>query len=147
MVRPDVEVRVSELLLTLNERWAGAAGETVPTHGDTNENNAFLDSGRVALIDFDRASNGAAGSDIGNLLGLLRYFRSLGLISPESERERASAFTSGYASARALPPPECLRVHEAAAVAERAFRAVTRLRRIALASVPALLTEAQELLR
>jgi aminoglycoside phosphotransferase len=146
-VRPDVVAPVSVLLGELSARWEDAAGEPVLVHGDANENNAILQGGRVALIDFDRASIGSAGSDLGNFLGLLRYFRSLGLISPEAEGTRAAAFLRGYSSVRPLPHPDSLRVHESAALAERAFRAVTRVRRQALAHVPALLSEARSLLR
>lgn len=146
-VRPDVEAPVSELLRELRRRWEEAAGGPVLIHGDTNEYNAILQEDHTALIDFERACIGAAGSDIGNFLGTLRYFRSLGLISPGTERAQAAAFTRGYSSIRALPHRESLRVHESAALAERAFRSVTRLRGPALPRVPALLEEAKGLLR
>jgi aminoglycoside phosphotransferase len=146
-VRPDVSGSIHDLLAGLTTRWEEAAGEPVPIHGDTNVNNAIVQGNGVTLIDFDRATVGSRGSDIGNLLGLFRYFRALGLISPSEERERASAFRRGYASVRSLPDEQALRVHEAAAVAERAFRAVTRLRSSALPLVPALLAEAGGLLR
>ena len=147
MVRPDVDDAVSELLDELGARWEEGGAEPVLVHGDTNENNAILQGDRIALIDFDRASIGAAGSDIGNFLGLLRYFRLLGFISPRSERTRAAAFVDGYSSVSPLPLRESLRVNESAALAERAIRAVTRLRTSALRRVPALLQEARELLR
>jgi Ser/Thr protein kinase RdoA (MazF antagonist) len=146
-VLPDADASVSALLYELRTRWDEAAGEQVPVHGDTNENNAILQDGRVAFIDFDRASIGSAASDIGNFLGLLRYFRSLGLISSGAERSRTAAFLHGYSSVRPLPSPNSLEVHEAAAVAERAFRAVTRLHGLAIQRVPALLAEARLLLR
>jgi hypothetical protein len=146
-IRPDVAGLLGELLGELTARWGEAPEPPVPIHGDTNESNAILAGGQVALIDFDRARVGAAGSDVGNFLSLLRYFRSLGLISPRAERARAAGFTRGYASVRALPPREALRVHEAAALAERAFRAVARLRGAALLQIPALLAEARGLLQ
>jgi aminoglycoside phosphotransferase len=145
-VRPDVEPSVSMLLDELSRRWERAAGDPVLVHGDTNENNAILQDGRVALIDFDRASIGSAGADIGNFLGLLRYFRALDIISPGSQGRRAASFVSGYSSVRPLPPPDSLQVHISAALAERAFRAVTRVRPRALVHVPALLSEANTLL-
>jgi Ser/Thr protein kinase RdoA (MazF antagonist) len=147
MVLPDVAEQVSGLLGELAVRWGEAHEPPVPIHGDTNENNAILEGDHVALIDFDRAGVGAAGSDVGNFLSLLRYFRALGLIDPAVERARAAAFTRGYASARALPGRDSLRMHEAAALAERAFHAVTRLRGSVLPHVPALLAEARGLLR
>lgn len=146
-VRPDVEEMVRELLDELGARWEEAAGEPILVHGDTNENNAILQGDRVALIDFDRASIGSASSDVGNFLGLMRYFRSLGLTSQAIEQARAAAFKSGYSSVRALPDVGALSVHESAALAERAFRAVTRLRPRALEQVPALLSEACALLQ
>ena len=146
IVRPDLDEAIGSLLEELSERWARAAGDPTPIHGDTNENNAILQGDRIALIDFDRASMGAPGSDVGNFLGLQRYLRSIGLISPSSEKARAEAFKRGYESVRPLPHPEALQVHESAALAERAFRAVTRLRGSALPRVTALLAEAREML-
>jgi Ser/Thr protein kinase RdoA (MazF antagonist) len=145
-VLTDAAAAITALLGEFRARWDDAAGEPVPVHGDTNKNNAILQNGHVAFIDFDRAANGSASSDIGNFLGLLRYFRSLGLISTDAERARATTFLRGYSSVRPLPPSDSLCVHEAAAVAERAFRAVTRLQERALPRMPALLAEAQSLL-
>jgi hypothetical protein len=145
-VLPDACASVGPLIEELRTRWDEAAGEPVPVHGDTNENNAILQDGRVAFIDFDRASIGSAASDIGNFLGLLRYFRSLGLITTDAHRARTAAFLQGYSFVRPLPPRDSLCVHEAAAVAERAFRALTRLHGFAIPRVPALLLEARSLL-
>lgn len=147
LVRPDLGEEVAELLRELSARWDETKDLPVPIHGDANENNAILQGDRIALIDFERACNGAAGSDIGYFLGLLRYFRSLGVISPETERARAAAFLGGYSSVRSLPRRESLRVHESASLAARAFRPVTRLRRHAISHIPALLAEARGLLR
>ncbi|MGH3343406.1 MAG: phosphotransferase family protein [Carbonactinosporaceae bacterium] len=146
-VRPDVGEQVSELLGELTARWGEVPERRVPIHGDANESNAILQGDRLVLIDFDRACVGVAGSDIGNFLSLLRYFRSLGVISPRAERARAAAFARGYSSVRALPHPDSLRVHESAALAERAFRSVARLRGSALLRLPAFLAEAWGLLR
>jgi Ser/Thr protein kinase RdoA (MazF antagonist) len=145
-VLPDSVTSVTVFLEELRARWDETAGDPVPVHGDTNQNNAILQEDRVAFIDFDRATIGLAASDIGNFLGLLRYFRSLGLISPGAESTRTAVFLDGYSSVRPLPPPESLCVHEAAAVAERASRAITRLHGLALPRVPALLSEALSLL-
>jgi aminoglycoside phosphotransferase len=145
-VRPDVEKQSGELLDQLSARWADAAGPPVLVHGDTNVNNALLVDERVAFIDFDRASIGSAGSDIGNFIGLLRYLRSLGVLSPAAQSRHETSFMHGYSSVRALPDRSALRVHIAAALVERAFRAVTRLRPRALQRVPALLAEATAVL-
>jgi aminoglycoside phosphotransferase len=147
MMLPGVAEQVSDLLEELAARWGQAHEPLVPIHGDTNENNAIVEGDHVALIDFDRAGTGAAGSDVGNYLSLVRYFRELGLITPAAEQTRAAAFTRGYASVRALPSPDALRMHESAGLMERAFHAVTRLRASVLPHVPALLTEARGLLR
>ena len=153
MVRPDAAEQVGTLLRELGARWGQAPEPGVPIHGDANESNAILQGNggaggdRIALIDFDRACLGQAGTDVGNFLSLLRYFRALGHISPREESARAAAFERGYASVRPLPRRDALRVHESAALAERAFRSVTRLRRSALVRLPALLAESRELLR
>ena len=97
MVLPDLAEQVAELLSELTDRWDEASEPSVPIHGDTNENNAILEDGHIALIDFDRAGVGAAGADVGNFLSLLRFFRALGFISPAAERARTEAFTRGYA--------------------------------------------------
>lgn len=147
MVLPGVAEQVSDILEELTVRWAEAPEPLVPIHGDTNENNAIVEDDHVALIDFDRAGAGAAGSDVGNYLSLLHYFRQLGLITPAAQQARSAAFTHGYASVRALPSPRALRMHESAGLMERAFHAVTRLRAAVLPRVPDLLTEARGLLR
>jgi aminoglycoside phosphotransferase len=147
MVLPGVAGQIAELLEELAVRWDEAPEPSVPIHGDTNENNAILEDDHIALIDFDRAGVGAPGSDVGNFLSLLGYLRALGVISPAAQRTRAAAFTRGYASVRALPSRQALRMHESAALADRACRAVIRLRGSVLPHVPALLAEARGLLR
>lgn len=147
MVLPDVAEQVFDLIEELALRWAEARQPSVPIHGDTNENNAILDGDEMTLIDFDRAGVGAAGTDVGNFLSLIRFFRALGIISPAQEQDRATALTRGYASTRPLPSTDVLRMYESAGLAERAFRAVIRLRGSVLPLVPALLAEARGLLR
>ncbi|MGH2736923.1 MAG: aminoglycoside phosphotransferase family protein, partial [Actinomycetota bacterium] len=58
VVRPDIEARGNELLAEISKRWPAAQDAPVFVHGDANANNAILQNGRVALIDFDRASSG-----------------------------------------------------------------------------------------
>jgi aminoglycoside phosphotransferase (APT) family kinase protein len=147
IVRPDVTEQLSAVLGELSARLGVAREPQVPIHGDANESNAILQVDQVALIDFERAGVGAASSDIGNVLGLIRYFRSVGLISALDERSRTVAFRRGYSSVRGLPHRDALRAHESAALVERAFRAVARLRAAALPHIPALLAEARSLLR
>lgn len=148
-VRPDIADTVADLLGELRSRWPAATAEFGLVHGDVNETNAIrrdLD-GSIVLIDLERTGAGPAAADLGNFLALLRYFRSRQLISPGAERLRADAFLSGYRRVRPLPDADVVRVHESAALAERAFRAVARLRTAALPLVPALLSEAKGLLR
>lgn len=146
-VRPDVREQVAELLEELAVRWGGASEPRVLIHGDANDRNAILEGDHVVLLDLDRSRVGAAAADVGNFLSLLRYFRLLGLVSTRTECARAAAFADGYSSVRALPAVKSLRVHESAALVERAFRSVTRLRGPALRRVPAVLAEARGLLR
>lgn len=147
LVRPDVAGTASDLIGELRTRWPDATAEAGLVHGDVNETNAIRRSDHIVLIDFERTGNGPAAADLGNFLALLRYFRSRQLITPRDERLRSDAFLRGYRRIRELPDPEILRVHESAALAERAFRAVARLRPAALPLVPALLSEAKGLLR
>jgi hypothetical protein len=60
----------------------------------------------------------------------------------------SDAFLEGYAMVSMLPPVSELRWHTAAALlAQRAFRAVTRVRPEALPHIEALLTDALRILR
>jgi Ser/Thr protein kinase RdoA (MazF antagonist) len=131
----------------LRRRWTDAAGAPVVTHGDANANNAILQNGHVALIDFDRAGWGSAASDIGNFLSLQAYLRILGVLSGKDERARANAFLQGYSSVRLLPAQEELNLHLSASLAERAFGSVYRVHSKALLHIPELLAEARALIR
>jgi aminoglycoside phosphotransferase (APT) family kinase protein len=146
VVRPDVEEASADLVATLGARWTDGAGAPVLIHGDANANNAILQNGHVALIDFDRAASGSPASDIGNFLSLLAYFRTLGVLSGDDESARAAAFLQGYSSTRALPSEQTLNLHLSAALAERSFGAVYRVRPRALLHIPKLLAEARELI-
>ena len=147
VVRPDVEALCDELLGELEARWEQATGPLVLVHGDANANNAIVEDGRVGLIDFERVALGSAGSDIGKVLSLFAYQRALGFITRVEEEERAAAFLRGYSSVRDVPARSLVRVHTSAALAERAFLAVSRLQPRPLRLVPTLLTEARELLK
>jgi Ser/Thr protein kinase RdoA (MazF antagonist) len=142
-VRPDLTSLVRALLGCLSARWADASGPSVLVHGDTNMNNAFFQNGSVALIDFDRSTLGSAAADIGNFLSLSAYDRALGVISRSTGSDRTTSFLRGYSSVRELPEASSLNIHAAAALAERAFRAVKRIRIDVLPRLPELLWEAR----
>jgi aminoglycoside phosphotransferase (APT) family kinase protein len=146
VVRPEVEEVSREVIDTLRRRWPDATAASVVTHGDANANNAILQNGHVALIDFDRAAWGSAASDIGNFLSLQAYLRILGALSGDDERARASAFLRGYSSVRSLPARQELNLHLAASLAERAFGSVYRVHSQALLHIQELLAEARALI-
>jgi Ser/Thr protein kinase RdoA (MazF antagonist) len=101
----------------------------------------------IALIDLDQASVGLPAVDLGSLLAALRYERHIGKLTEAEECSLANAFLAGYQQFGILPGPESLRWHMAAALfAERAFRAVSRIRIRGLQSLPELLHDAQRLL-
>lgn len=112
------------------------ADKRVLLHGDLHLKNAFVDGGRVSMIDFDQAAYGSPAADIGSLLAALR----------NREDEHAQAFLEGYASVRPLPSPGSLAWHTAAALlTERAVRAITRLRPQILAELDRVIDEARVL--
>jgi hypothetical protein len=94
--------------------------DAVLLHGDLHLKNAFLsEARRVSLIDFDQAASGPAAADIGSLLAALRIRG--GTLDQD--------FLDGYASVRPLPSEASLAWYTAAALlAERAVRAITRVR-------------------
>ncbi len=86
---------------------------------------------------------GPPAADLGSLLAALRYERHIGLLTESDERSLANAFLTGYQQFGMLPEPESLRWHMAAALfAERAFRAVSRIRLPGLQCLPELLMDA-----
>jgi Ser/Thr protein kinase RdoA (MazF antagonist) len=127
------------------EARPGAAAVCV--HGDVHLKNGLLDGRRVGLIDLDQAGSGAAAADVGSILAGLRYRQ---LVTDERARgeKLRSALLEGYATLRELPGEDVLRWHVAAALlAERALRAVNRVRPGGLAHLGAVLNEAHAVLR
>jgi Ser/Thr protein kinase RdoA (MazF antagonist) len=115
-------------------------------HGDVHPKNGILLERGVALIDLDQASLGPAAADLGSLLAALRYEQHIGLLTRADERALSDAFLAGYRQIAKLPEAESLRWHMAAALfAERAFRAVSRIRLRGLQSLPELLNDVQRL--
>jgi aminoglycoside phosphotransferase len=144
-VRPDVE----GLALDLVQRLVASRSSREPVvrlHGDVHPKNVILADGHVALIDLDQSAAGPAAADLGSFLAHLRSERALGDVSPSHERRLVRAFLGGYGKVRDLPSADSLRWHTAAALlAERALRAVNRIRPDGLARLGDLLACARDL--
>jgi Ser/Thr protein kinase RdoA (MazF antagonist) len=148
LARPELGGLCAALAERLRHGPPIADDPEVLLHGDVHPGNALLDEARVNLIDLDQSGSGAAAADIGSLAARLRY---RDLLDDDPTRPGAgllAEFTAGYASVRALPRPDVLRWHTAAAlVAERAMRAVNRVHRDELPRLAEVLTDALQLLR
>jgi aminoglycoside phosphotransferase (APT) family kinase protein len=146
--RPDARRAAHALADELVRRYEAPAAPHVWLHGDVHAKNGVLRGERLTLIDLDQAAQGPAAAELGSLLAGLSYNALTGLLSRADARTLGNAFLSGYASLRALPAPAALRWHTAAALlAERALRAVNRVRPEGLACLVELLTEARAVLR
>jgi Ser/Thr protein kinase RdoA (MazF antagonist) len=146
LVRPELAQQASELCDTLLTRRKEWSEKRVCLHGDVHPKNGILLERGVALIDLDQASLGPAAADLGSLLAALRYEQHIGLLTRADERALSDAFLAGYQQIAKLPEAESLRWHMAAALfAERAFRAVSRIRLRGLQSLPELLNDVQRL--
>ncbi|MGA9773567.1 MAG: aminoglycoside phosphotransferase family protein [Blastocatellia bacterium] len=145
--RPDVAKLAFGLAEELCARRNALTDKAVCLHGDAHPKNGIHHNDSVALIDLDQAGTGPAAADIGSLLAALSYYRRSGLLSSARERELRSMFLRGYAEARELPEPDSLRWHTAAALlAERALRAVSRIRPKGLERLNDLLLDSWNLL-
>jgi aminoglycoside phosphotransferase len=146
LARPDVARLARELSHQLGAQRK-ASSDIACLHGDVHPKNGILTDNGLALVDLDQVAAGPAAADLGSMLGGLRYQRCIGAISAATETELAGAFLSGYERVHALPNGDCLRWHSAAALlAERALRAVNRIRPDGLQHLGELLAEAQALL-
>jgi aminoglycoside phosphotransferase (APT) family kinase protein len=146
-VRPDLAQLASELCDALCRQKQEISGASVCLHGDVHPKNGILLEKGTALIDLDQASVGPPATDLGSLLAALRYERHIGLLTESAECALANAFLTGYRQNGMLPEPESLRWHMAAGLfAERAFRAVSRIRLPGLQCLPDLLMDAMHLL-
>lgn len=146
--RPDVGMQARRLLDRLGHTHEPSAEAQVCLHGDLHPKNALLSGDRVALIDLDQVSAGPAAAELGGLLAGLRYERVTQMIDTAVERRLRQRMLTGYASVRPLPPAPEIQWHTAAALlGERALRAVNRVRPLGLRHLPAMLTDAEELLR
>ena len=146
--RPDVQRAAGALADELARRREASDASLVWLHGDMHAKNGVLQGDRLTLIDLDQSAAGLAAADLGSLLAGLSYNAVVGLLSHSTARELGNAFLFGYAAVRALPTPAALRWHTAAALlAERALRAVNRVRPEGLARLPELLGEARATLQ
>ncbi len=149
--RPDLAAAARRLAEALSENQP-AADPDVLLHGDCHPKNALLHGEQVALLDLDQAGFGPAAADIGSLLARLEHARivddSDSNCTTNSHTETgtvdlAAAFLDGYADIRPLPDPASLLWHTSAALlAERAMRAVNRVRPEALSRLRELLETA-----
>jgi Ser/Thr protein kinase RdoA (MazF antagonist) len=146
-VRPELAQLASELCDQLCSKKKEQSEPSVCLHGDVHPKNGILLEKGTALIDLDQASVGPPAADLGSLLAALRYERHIGLLTESEESTLGDVFLTGYQQFGMLPEPESLRWHMAAALfAERAFRAVTRIRIQGLQCLPELLMGVQRLL-
>jgi tRNA A-37 threonylcarbamoyl transferase component Bud32 len=146
--RPDVRREASLLVEELMRRFEPSDGARVCLHGDVHPKNAVARRGVFTLIDLDQCAAGDAAADLGSLLAGLVYGDITAGASQSSAKSLGEAFLSGYASVRALPSAGSLRWHTAAALlAERALRAVNRVRPEGLARLRELLAAASDVLR
>ena len=123
------------------------AGDLACLHGDVNFRNALLENGRVALIDLDQVATGPPAAELGSVLASLRYGAIVGVIQASVAPRLARSLLEGYAEVRPLPEESTLRAYTSAALlGERALRVVTRVRTEGLRRLPALLTDAREVL-
>jgi Ser/Thr protein kinase RdoA (MazF antagonist) len=146
-VRPDAAGAAEALAAELGRRRDDASSVPVCLHGDPHPRNVLLHDASVGLVDLDQVAGGPAAAELGSVLAGLRYARVAEGLPEARERRLAAAFLNGYAASRALPPAPALRWSTAAALlAERALRAVNRVRVAGLANLRPLLADARALL-
>jgi Phosphotransferase enzyme family len=146
MVRPDVAAMAHSLCDQLSST-AVVSDSPVCLHGDVHPKNGILCGDRIVLVDLDQVAFGPAAADLGSLLAGLRYDAVVGSLSQKNEQWLSEAFLSGYQALKRLPEPQELRWYTAAALlAERASRAVSRVRQQGLEHLQELLVAAQEML-
>jgi tRNA A-37 threonylcarbamoyl transferase component Bud32 len=146
--RPDVLCEALSLARKLALRWEPSSHVPVCLHGDVHPKNGILRGDRLTLIDLDQAAAGDAAADLGSLLASLSYNHLAGLFSRTRARRLGEVFLDGYAGLRKLPEQPQLDWHTAAALlAERALRAINRIRPEGLRCLRELLIEAKDILR
>jgi hypothetical protein len=147
LVRSDLRDSAQRLCESLLYGADAFVSPAVCLHGDVHPKNGILIDDQVVLIDLDQIARGPAAADLGSLLAALRYEAVIGTLSEADEQRLGEAFLTGYNVLRPLPEPRELKWCTAAALfAERASRAITRIRTQGLEKLPQLLNAAQEIL-
>jgi hypothetical protein len=142
-VRPDVREPVDALARKLVAEAEDQRQPLSVLHGDVHPKNALVHDGRIALIDLDQVAAGAPAAELGSALAGLEYRR----IAVGDAGGFEGALLEGYATVRRLPGPRALAWHTAAALlAERALRAVARIRPEGLAALDTLIARADAIL-
>jgi len=127
-VRPDLGALARQVACRL-DRARPESGDPVCVHGDMNRRNWIARNGSVALIDFDDAATGPAAADVGAVMAWLRTRTLTGDWTPDREHELTESFLAGYSAVRPLPSfRDLLWFRAAALLADRAGRAITRIR-------------------
>jgi aminoglycoside phosphotransferase len=145
--QPAVSPELQSLAALLEARSHDAEGDTRLLHGDVHLGNAILAGESLALVDLDAVSLGSPAADLGSFLACLRSARVTGRLSAPLERTLGDALRDGYRQGRPLPAVEAIAWHTSAALlAERALRAVNRVRADGLTHLPSLLHEAKAVL-
>lgn len=147
LVRSDLRDAAQRLCESLLCRADALVSPAACLHGDVHPKNGILTGDQIVLVDLDQIARGPAGADLGSLLAALRYDAITGVISGADEKRLGEAFLTGYNLVRPLPEARELKWHTAAALfAERASRAITRIRTQGLEKLPQVLAGAQEIL-
>lgn len=145
--RPDARFDASRLAEELARRFEPSTEARVYLHGDVHPKNAVARGNSLTLVDLDQCGAGDPAADIGSLLAGLTYADITGGAAASSTKALGEAFLSGYRSVRTLPATHSIRWHTAAALlAERALRAVNRVRPEGLARLRELLAAAFDVL-
>lgn len=143
---PGCAGRAGRALTALLRAPAQAGDAAATLHGDLHPKNAVVTEGGLGLVDLDQVALGPAAADLGSVLAWVAHARCLGRFSRTAEQALTSALLLGYRDVAPPPDVEELGWFTAAALlAERAVRAVTRVRTLALANLEPLLGEAADL--
>lgn len=143
--RPDLMSLATRLAAELESRPPVNGEAPVCLHGDLHLKNSIELGGRVALIDLDQVSVGAAAAELGSVLAGLRY-QALLAGRDDGDAAGTRALLAGYDAVRPVPR-SALSWHTAAALlSERALRAVNRIRPDGLAHLGAVLRDGRAIL-
>ena len=141
--RPDVAEDALALAHRLVERRPPPLGWAC-LHGDAHPKNALDDGNRITFIDLEQVAAGDPAAELGSVLAVLAYRFVTGDLAEEAAASRERAFLDAYAQSRHVPPAEAIAWNTAAALlAERALRAVTRVRAEGLRDLPELIRHAR----